>query len=118
MALAGVVMIHDESQTVARAVESFGKVCDPIIGLDVGSTDGAAEIAADLGVEMHAQEWTTHGAAAEKLLALARERADYALLFGATETVERVGELPTTLAAPCYLVPAVHESVVFRSTRV
>lgn len=118
MALAGMVMIHDESQTIARAVESFGKICDPIIGLDVGATDGAAEIAAGLGVELHAQEWTTHGAAAERLLGLARQQADYALLFGATETVEQTGDLPAKLDAPCYLVPAVHEAVVFRSTRV
>lgn len=117
MALAGVVMIHDEAQTIARAVESFGKVCDPIIGLDVGSTDGAVEIARDLGVEMHAQEWTTHGAAAERLLELARDSADYALLFGATETVEQREPLPA-LEAPCYLVAGVKDHTRFLSTRI
>lgn len=118
MSIAGILMIHDEAQTVARAVESFAKVCDPIIGLDVGSTDGAVEIARGLGVEVHAQEWTTHGAAAERLLELARDRADYALLFGATETVEQVEALPETLAAPVYLLQALKDGTSFRTCRV
>ena len=117
MALAGVLMIHDEAQTVARAVESFAQVCDPIIGLDVGSSDGAVDIARDLGVEMHTQKWTTHGAAAEKLLRLSRKRADYTLLFGATETMELVKPLPAKLDAPLYVVPTTKEGVHFQTDR-
>lgn len=117
MSLAGVLMIHDESKTVGRAVESFGQVCDPIIGLDVGSTDGAVDIARDLGVEVHAQEWTTHGAAAETLLTLARDRADYTLLFGATETVSVREPLPK-LTAPMYVLETVQDDVHFRTERI
>lgn len=117
MAIAGVLMIHDEAKTVARAVESFGQVCDSIIGLDVGSTDGAVELARDLGVDMHAQEWTTHGAAAETLLRLARDRADYALLFGATETVEQVAAIPDELDAPVYLLTALKDGTEFQTCR-
>lgn len=118
MSIAGLVMIHDEAGTIGRAVESFAQVCDPIIGLDVGSTDGAVEIARDLGVEMHAQEWTTHGAAAETLLRLARERADYALLLGATETMELVEPLPVELEAPLYTVETVKDGVHFPTERI
>jgi hypothetical protein len=114
--IAGVLMIHDEAGTVGRAVESFAQVCDPIIGLDVGSTDGAADIARDLGVEMHAQDFTTHGAAAEELLRLSRDRADYTLLFGATETMALVEPLPE-LAAPMYVLPTTKEGVQFRTDR-
>lgn len=114
--IAGVLTIHDEAGTVARAVESFASVCDPIIGLDVGSTDGAVEIARGLGVEIHAQEWSGFTSANEEMLRLCRGRADYALIFGAIETVEQVGELPA-LAAPKYLLPAKHNGSVFWTDR-
>jgi hypothetical protein len=116
--LAGVLMIHDEAGTVGRAVESFRQVCDPIIGLDVGSTDGAVDIAREMGVEMHEQEWTTHGAAAERLLKLSRDRADYTLLFGATETMELVEPLPKKLGAPVYLLPTQKDGVHYRTERI
>ena len=118
MTLAGVVMIHDEAGTIGRAVESFAQVCDPIIGLDVGSTDGAVDIARDLDVEMHAQEWTTHGAAAETLLALSRDRADYTLLFGATETMTLRRPMPAKLTAPMYVLETVQDRVHFRTERI
>lgn len=117
MTIAGVVMVHDEKQTIGRAIASFRRVCDPIIVLDVGSTDGAIDIARELGAEIHAQTWTTHGDAAETLLRLARDRADYALLFGATETIEQTGPLPDKLDAPVYLLPARKEGVVFYTER-
>ncbi len=111
-------MIHDEAGTVARAVESFQEVCDPIIGLDVGSTDGAADIARDLGVEIHAQEWTTHGAAAEKLLRLTRDRADFTLLFGATESMRLVKPLPAKLDAPMYVLQTLNNDCIIRTERI
>lgn len=117
MALAGVLTIHDEAQTIRRALDSYAKLCDPIIGLDVGSTDGAAEIARDFGVEMHAQEWTTHGSANETLLRLARSRADYVLWGSATETVEQTGALPA-FTAPVYLVPCWKHGIMFHNERV
>lgn len=117
MSLAGLFTIHDESATVARAVESFGKVCDPLIGLDVGSTDGAAEIARELGVEIHQREWDGFTGANETMLELARGRADYALIFGCIETVEQVAELPA-LKAPKYLLPVHSQSVMFWSDRI
>lgn len=118
MGLAGVVMIHDEAKTIGRAVESFGKVCDPIIGLDVGSTDGAVDIAREMGVEMHAAEWTTHGEAALRLLKLARTRATHALLFGATETVEQVKPLPEKLDAPIYTLVTHADNCIIRTERI
>lgn len=118
MALAGLVMIHDEAQTIGRAVESFAQVCDPIIGLDVGSSDGADEIARGLGVELHRQEWRSHGAAGEELLRLARGRADYALLFGATETVEARAPLPEKLTAPLYELETITEGAIIRTERI
>lgn len=111
-------MIHDESKTVGRAVKSFQQVCDPIIGLDVGSTDGAVEIARELGVEIATQEWSTHGAAAETLLRLSRDRAAYTLLFGATETMELVKPLPAKLTAPMYLLETLNNGCIIRTDRI
>ena len=116
MALAGVLTIHDEETTILRALDSFSKVCDPIIGLDVGCTDGAVELARDFGVEMHEQEWTTFGNANETLLRLARDRADHVLFCSATETVEQDGELPA-FDAPVYLVPCWKHGVMFHNER-
>jgi hypothetical protein len=118
MSLCGVVMIHDESQTIERAIASFGKVCDPIIGLDVGSTDGAADMARSMGALVYREEWTTHGAAATTLLAEAREHATHALLFGATETVEQVAPLPDLNGTPKYLLPTHQNGIVFRTERI
>ncbi len=118
MTLAGVLMIHDEAGTVGRAVESFAQVCDPIIGLDVGSTDGAVEIARGLGVEVATQEWTTHGAAAETLLRLSRDRAEYTLLFGATETMKLTKPLPAKLDAPMYLLRTLNNGCEIRTDRI
>lgn len=118
MALAAVLTIHDESQTIIRALDSLAKIADPIIGLDVGSTDGAAELARDFGVEVHEQEWTTHGAANETLLRLARGRADYVFFGAATETVEQTGPLPEPFEAPLYLVPCWRHGIMFANERV
>ena len=107
----GLTTIHDEKGTIGRAVKSFQPLCDAIVALDVGSTDGAADIARDLGVEVVEREWQGFADANVALLDLARERGDYALFFAATETVEQVGDLPS-LTAPLYVVPTMNNGVV------
>lgn len=110
-------MVHDEAGTVGPAIETIKPFCDPVIALDVGSSDGAVDIARDLGAEIHEQEWTTHGAAAMRLFDLARGRADYVYLASATETVEQVGTLPARLRAPLYVCPTVRDGLRFQTER-
>lgn len=119
MSIAGIMLIHqDETKTVGRAVDSFAQVCDPILGLAVDRLDGAVELARDKGVEIHKAntEWTTHGPGIEQLLRLARERGDYALNIGATETMQLVEPLPE-LDAPLYLLPTIHSGTHYHTER-
>lgn len=112
----GLTTIHDEKGTIARAIESFQPLCDSIVALDVGSTDGAVDIARDMGVEVYGHEWDGFNSANMKLLELAGERGDYGLFFGAIETVEQTDELPD-LDAPLYVLPFIHQDVMVSSER-
>ena len=109
--------MHDEAQTIGRAIKSYGQICDEIVALDVGSTDGAIEIVRDLGVEVHEHEWTVYSKANEHMFQLARGRADYALLFSATETVELTEPMPDVMDAPIYVVKQMDHGVICRSAR-
>lgn len=103
MSLVAALPVHDEAGTVERALRNLREFCDPIIVLDVGSTDGAAEIARDFGAEVHKQEWRGFGPCNERLLELARGRGDYVFMAAATETVEQTAPLPA-LTAPVYML--------------
>ena len=118
MSIVGLTTVHDEAQTIGRAIKSYAQICDEIVALDVGSTDGAIEIVKDLGVEVHHHDWTVYSKANAHMLELAHNRADYALLFSATETVEVTEPLPERMDAPVYVVKQVDSAgVVMRSAR-
>lgn len=100
----GMTTIHDEKNTIGRAIASYTPLCDSIIALDTGSTDGSVELAEYMGAEVVKHEWEGSSTANKVLLDMARDRGDYGLFFGATETVEQVEPLPE-LGAPLYVVP-------------
>lgn len=117
MTIVGLVPVHDESQTIKRALDSFGKVCDELVVLDVGGTDGAIEIVRDMGVEVVDHPWKTYAKANECMLDVAKDRGDYALLFGSTETVEQTEPMPEILDAPKYVMKMVTHGAIIRSDR-
>ena len=117
MSIIGLVPCHDESQTIIRAVESFGKVCDDLVVIDVGGTDGAIDLVRDAGVEVAEHPWQTYGKVNKFMLDLAKDRADYALLFGATETIEQTEPMPDVLDAPKYILKMITHGAIIRSDR-
>lgn len=81
--LSGVVIARDESDRIARCVRSLVAVCDEVLVLDSGSTDGTPDIARAAGARVESQPWL--GFSAQKNAAIARARHDWVLLLDADE---------------------------------
>ena len=56
-ALTLLVLTHNEAPRLARCLESLRAVCDELLVVDSGSTDGTVEVAREHGAEVHVREW-------------------------------------------------------------
>ncbi|GAB1594763.1 glycosyltransferase family 2 protein [Lysobacter claricitrinus] len=84
--LSGVVITLNEADRIERCVASMREVCDEIIVLDSGSTDGTIEIARGLGARVEHRDWD--GFARQKNAAIERARHEWVLLLDADEWLE------------------------------
>lgn len=84
--LSGVVITFNEADRIARCIGSMRGLCDEIIVLDSGSTDGTTGIAQSLGAHVVHRDWD--GFARQKNAAIARARHRWVLLLDADEWLE------------------------------
>ncbi|GAB2503667.1 glycosyltransferase family 2 protein [Lysobacter humi (ex Lee et al. 2017)] len=84
--LSGVVITFNEADRIARCIDSMRGICDEVIVLDSGSTDGTVEIARGLGARVEHRGWD--GFARQKNAAIARATHPWVLLLDADEWLE------------------------------
>ncbi|HEY4583208.1 MAG TPA: glycosyltransferase family 2 protein [Lysobacter sp.] len=84
--LSGAVITFNEADRIARCIASMREVCDDIVVLDSGSTDGTVEIARGLGARVEHRDWD--GFARQKNAAIERTRHAWVLLLDADEWLE------------------------------
>ncbi|HZX81059.1 MAG TPA: glycosyltransferase family 2 protein [Lysobacter sp.] len=84
--LSGAVITFNEADRIARCLASMREVCDDIVVLDSGSTDGTVEIARGLGARVEHRDWD--GFARQKNAAIERTRQPWVLLLDADEWLE------------------------------
>lgn len=81
------MIVRDEEEHLARAVESVRPVVDGIVIVDTGSTDGTAALAARLGARVFEIEWPGDFAAARNA-ALDRVETEWTLVLDADEVID------------------------------
>lgn len=84
--LSGVVITHNEADRIARCIGSMTGLCEEVLVLDSGSTDGTVEIARALGARVEHRDWD--GFARQKNAAIERTRQGWVLLLDADEWLE------------------------------
>lgn len=84
--LSGVVITLNEADRIARCVASMRGLCEDVLVLDSGSTDGTVEIARALGARVEHRDWD--GFARQKNAAIERARHPWVLLLDADEWLE------------------------------
>lgn len=84
--LSGVVITFNEADRIARCIASMRAVCDDVLVLDSGSTDGTVDIARALGARVEHRDWD--GFARQKNAAIERARHPWVLLLDADEWLE------------------------------
>jgi (heptosyl)LPS beta-1,4-glucosyltransferase len=84
--LSGVVITLNEADRIARCVASMRGLCEDVLVLDSGSTDGTVEIARALGARVEQRDWD--GFARQKNAAIERARHPWVLLLDADEWLE------------------------------
>lgn len=84
--LSGVVITLNEADRIARCIASMRAVCDDVLVLDSGSTDGTVEIARSLGARVEHRDWDDF--ARQKNAAIERVRHPWVLLLDADEWLE------------------------------
>ena len=84
--LSGVVITLNEADRIARCVASMTAICDDVLVLDSGSTDGTIDIARGLGARVEHRDWDDF--ARQKNAAIERARHRWVLLLDADEWLE------------------------------
>lgn len=84
--LSGVVITLNEADRIARCVASMRGLCEDVLVLDSGSTDGTVEIARALGARVEHRDWDDF--ARQKNAAIERARHPWVLLLDADEWLE------------------------------
>lgn len=84
--LSGVVITLNEADRIARCVASMRAVCDDVLVLDSGSTDGTVELARSLRARVEHRDWDDF--ARQKNAAIERVRHPWVLLLDADEWLE------------------------------
>jgi len=63
MRLGGFLIHRNNALTIGRCLGSLASVCDELVAVDTGSTDGSAELAAAAGFRVLRRPWEGYGAA-------------------------------------------------------
>lgn len=110
MRVGGYVIHHNNRETLGACLESLRAVCDEVVALDSGSTDGSVGLARALGAHSISRAWEGYGAARAAAVA-ALGACDYVFFLDSDEHLE-----PAALQAlrtwrdsqpqaPAYLLP-------------
>jgi (heptosyl)LPS beta-1,4-glucosyltransferase len=94
MKLGGYVIHGNARETLPRCLDSLLAVCDEVVAVDSGSTDGSAELDRARGVRVVQHPWEGYGAA-RAVAAKALAHCDYQLFLDSDEwfepgTIERL----------------------------
>ncbi len=81
------MIVKNEAPSLGQALASVRDLCDELVVVDTGSTDGTPELAARLGATVSTFPWTGSFAEARHA-SLARCTGDWILLLDADEAVE------------------------------
>ncbi|HET7752824.1 MAG TPA: glycosyltransferase family 2 protein [Anaeromyxobacteraceae bacterium] len=87
MRLGGYVIHGDSRDTLARCLDSLLAVCDEVVAVDSGSTDGSARLVDERGVRRIVHPWEGFGAA-RRVAAEALAHCDYQLFLDSDEWLE------------------------------
>jgi glycosyltransferase involved in cell wall biosynthesis len=88
--LGGFVIHGDSAGTLGACLDSLRAVCDDVVAVDSGSTDGSARIARERGVRHEVFAWQGYGAARAKAASLLRH-VDFLLFLDSDELLSPEG---------------------------
>jgi glycosyltransferase involved in cell wall biosynthesis len=83
----GGFVIHGNAPTLAASLESLAAVCDEVVAVDSGSTDGSAGVVARSGARAVSHPWQGYGAARAAAVR-ALEGCDWLLYLDSDERLE------------------------------
>jgi (heptosyl)LPS beta-1,4-glucosyltransferase len=86
--LAGFVIHGNEAPRLERCLESLAAVCDLVVCVDSGSTDGSYAIAKASGAHCVRQPWQGYGAARARAMREIGDRCDYVMFLDADESLQ------------------------------
>lgn len=92
------MIVRDEALNLERCLRSVAGVVDELCVLDTGSTDGTAELAAQLGARVGQAAWTADFAAARNA-SIALASGDWVLVLDADEELDLSEQSPEQLRA-------------------
>ncbi len=87
MRLGGYVLHRDNRDTLEPSVRGLLALCDDVVALDTGATDGSAELARSLGARSVPHVWRGYGAAREAAVR-ALGPCDYVFFLDSDEALE------------------------------
>ncbi|MGE0350794.1 glycosyltransferase family 2 protein [Hydrogenophaga sp.] len=88
MRITAIILTHNESLHIARAIRSIQPFVDQICVVDSGSTDGTTDIAAQLGAEIHTHPFVNQARQFQWALDTLPIRGDWILRLDADELIE------------------------------
>ncbi|MCP3135895.1 glycosyltransferase family 2 protein [Pyxidicoccus xibeiensis] len=87
MRLGGYVLHRDNRDTLEPCLRALVALCDDVVALDSGATDGSADLARSLGARSVPHAWRGYGAAREAAVA-ALAPCDYVFFLDSDESLE------------------------------
>ncbi|BDG05817.1 glycosyltransferase family 2 protein [Anaeromyxobacter oryzae] len=87
MRLGGFVIHSSNAFTLRRCLDSLAAVCDDLVAVDTGSTDGSARLAAGRGFRVLHRKWEGYGAARAEAVAALGD-CDWILFLDSDEWLE------------------------------
>jgi glycosyltransferase involved in cell wall biosynthesis len=87
MRLGGFVIHGDNASTLPRCLDSLSAVCDRLLAVDCGSTDGSRALVEQRGFEVLSRPWEGYGAA-RSVAAAALQDCDWLLFLDSDEWLE------------------------------
>lgn len=81
--IAGLVITFNEADRIAECLQSMLPVCQELLVIDAGSSDGTAEVARSVGAEVHVCDWS--GFTRQRNFALERAAHPWSLFLDADE---------------------------------